>query len=131
MPHTKQELAADAAHQRSAFGPGTRGAQCRSGVPHSHFATAIQARSAGREYTPLRCVERVWGIEVLAEATTNGWLQVRVDFDVCGVGRWQSNLSICVPSATTLEEIQNRRETFMALQIGGRVAANAQNATPF
>ena len=35
----------DAPHQRSAFGPGTRGAQCRSGVPHNHFARTIQARS--------------------------------------------------------------------------------------
>src|SRR5450830_1079010 len=49
-PHTKQELVAGATHQRSAFGPGTRDAQFRSGVPHSHFATVILARSVGRGY---------------------------------------------------------------------------------
>src|SRR5438067_914919 len=48
MPHTTQELAVSAPHPRSAFGPGTRGARCRSGVPHDHFAAAIQARSVGR-----------------------------------------------------------------------------------
>src|SRR5450830_716991 len=45
-PHTKQELVAGAPRRRSAFGPGTRDAQFRSGVPHSHFATAIPARLA-------------------------------------------------------------------------------------
>jgi hypothetical protein len=49
-PHTKQELVAGAAHQRPAFGPGTRDVMCRSDVLHNHFATAIRARSAGREY---------------------------------------------------------------------------------
>jgi O-antigen/teichoic acid export membrane protein len=46
-----QELAAGATRQRSAFGPGTRGAQCRSGVPHSHIATYVRRsrkRSDGR-----------------------------------------------------------------------------------
>jgi hypothetical protein len=53
------------------------------------------------QYTPLLCVERVFGIEVLAEAPTNNWLPVRVDFEVKGVGRWQHELSICVPSEPT------------------------------
>jgi hypothetical protein len=82
-----------------------------------------------RQYTPLRCVERVWGIEILAEAPKNDWLPVRVDFDVCGVGRWQSDLSICMPSAATLEKIRSRQEIITAIQMGGRVAANARNTT--
>src|ERR1017187_2300952 len=48
--HRRKEFAAGAPRRRSAFDPGTRGAMCRLSVPHSHFATAIQARSAGREY---------------------------------------------------------------------------------
>ena len=44
-PHMKQELAVGAAHQRSAFGPGTPGAQCRSSVPQCHFATATPCNS--------------------------------------------------------------------------------------
>lgn len=76
-----------------------------------------------REHTPLQCVERVRGIEILAEAPENGWLPVRIDFDVCGIGRWRHELSICMPSAVTLEKIQSRRETFASLGIGGRVAA--------
>ena len=50
-----------------------------------------------RQFTPLLCVERVHGIEVLADAPTKNWLPVRVDLDVKGVGRWQRDLSVCVP----------------------------------
>jgi hypothetical protein len=50
-----------------------------------------------RQYTPLLCVERVNAIETLANAPTNNWLPVRVDIDVKGVGRWQHELSVCVP----------------------------------
>jgi len=50
-----------------------------------------------RQYTPLLCVERVYGIEILADAPTNNWLPIRVDLDVKGVGRWRRDLSVCVP----------------------------------
>jgi hypothetical protein len=50
-----------------------------------------------RQFTPLLCVDRVHGIEVLADAPSNNWLPVRVDLDVKGVGRWQRELSVCVP----------------------------------
>jgi protocatechuate 3,4-dioxygenase beta subunit len=44
---TCSEFASGAPHQRSASDPGTRGAQCRSGVPHTRFA---RVRSGGHEY---------------------------------------------------------------------------------
>jgi hypothetical protein len=49
-----------------------------------------------RQYTPLQCVERVFGIEILAKDPTKNWLPIRVDFDVKGVGRWQHDLSVCI-----------------------------------
>src|ERR1039458_4869721 len=49
-PHTKQELAAGVPRRRSVFGPGTRDARFRSGVPRTHFATVTGVRSAGPEY---------------------------------------------------------------------------------
>jgi len=49
MPHRTPERAASAAHQSSASGPGIRGAEYRSGVPHDHFATAIKVKFVGRE----------------------------------------------------------------------------------
>jgi hypothetical protein len=52
--HKQKEFAAGAPHQRPASGPGTRGARCRSDVPHSHFARAIQARSVGRGYNDIK-----------------------------------------------------------------------------
>ena len=51
-----------------------------------------------RQYTPLLCVERVFGVEILVSAPTNNWLPIRVDLDVKGVGRWQRNLSVYIPS---------------------------------
>lgn len=50
-----------------------------------------------QQYTPLLCVERVFGIEIRANAPTKNWLPIRVDLDVRGVGRWQHDLSVCVP----------------------------------
>ena len=48
------------------------------------FPTAT--RFSHRQYTPLQCVARVLGVEVLATAPTNDWLPVRVDLNVKGVG---------------------------------------------
>src|SRR5665213_968181 len=50
-----------------------------------------------RQYTPLLCVTRVFGIKILADAPTNNWLPILVDLDVKGLGRWQHDLSVCVP----------------------------------
>jgi hypothetical protein len=50
-----------------------------------------------RQYTPLLCVERVFGIAILADTPTKSWLPIRVDLDVKGVGRWQHDLSVCIP----------------------------------
>jgi len=50
-----------------------------------------------RHYTPFLCVTRVFGITILADAPTNNWLPIRVDLDVKGLGRWQHDLSVCVP----------------------------------
>jgi len=51
-----------------------------------------------RQYTPMLCVERVHGIQILADAPMGNWLPVRVDLDVKGVGRWRYDLSICIPA---------------------------------
>jgi hypothetical protein len=51
-----------------------------------------------QQYTPLQCVERVIGIEVLADTPTKNWLPIRVHLGVKGVGRpWQHDLSVCIP----------------------------------
>jgi hypothetical protein len=50
-----------------------------------------------RRFTPLLCVERVFGIKLLAGAPTNNWLPIRLDLEVKGLGRWRRELSICVP----------------------------------
>ncbi|HXI05348.1 MAG TPA: hypothetical protein VNJ49_03305 [Bradyrhizobium sp.] len=50
-----------------------------------------------RQYTPFLCVERVYGIELLADVPSGNWLPIRVDLEVRGLGRWQRELSVCVP----------------------------------
>jgi hypothetical protein len=55
-----------------------------------------------RQYTPLQCVERVFGIEILANAPTKDWLPIRVDLDVKGVGQWKQDLFVCVPHHANL-----------------------------
>lgn len=50
------------------------------------------------KHTPLRCVSRVYGIELLSEGPTNNRLPIRLDFEVQGLGRWQSDLSVYLPT---------------------------------
>lgn len=52
-----------------------------------------------RQYTPLQCVERVFGVEVLADTPANDWLPIRVELEVKGIGPWRRDLTVCVPSA--------------------------------
>jgi len=55
-----------------------------------------------QQYTPLLCVERVFGVEILANAPTKNWLPIRVELDVKGVGRWQRELSVFIPHEPAL-----------------------------
>ena len=54
-------------------------------------------RIQNRQHTPLLCVERVHGIEVLADAPVNNWLPIRVDLEVRGVGKWVRELTVYIP----------------------------------
>ncbi|MVT66027.1 hypothetical protein GPL21_13020 [Bradyrhizobium pachyrhizi] len=51
-----------------------------------------------RQYTPFQCVEQVYGVELLANGPSENWLPIRLDLEVKGLGRWQRDLSICVPT---------------------------------
>ena len=60
-----------------------------------------------RIYTPLRCVTRVLSVTLLSEIPENHRLPIRVNFDVQGVGQWQHDVSIYLP---TMEELAQRAE---------------------
>jgi hypothetical protein len=51
-----------------------------------------------KQYTQLQCIKRVHGFELLSEVPVDHRLPVRVAFDVVGVGRWQRDLSIYMPT---------------------------------
>jgi len=57
-----------------------------------------------RQDTPLRCVTRVHSFELLSETPKENRLPVRVDFDVQGLGCWQHDLSIYMPTKEQMEE---------------------------
>lgn len=58
----------------------------------------------GKRYTPLQCVTRVRNFELRSDAPKNNRIDTRVDFDVQGVGRWQHDLSIYVPTKEQMDE---------------------------
>lgn len=57
-----------------------------------------------RQDTPLRCVTRVHGLELLSEAPNENRLPVRVDLEVQGFGRWQRDLSIYMPTKNQMDK---------------------------
>jgi hypothetical protein len=59
---------------------------------------AIPLDDGDAKKTPLRCVSRVYGIELLDDTPTADRVPVRVDLDVQGVGRWQRHLSVSLPT---------------------------------
>jgi phage baseplate assembly protein W len=62
-------------------------------------------------HTPLQCINRVVDIEVLAAQPVNERLPIRCAFEVNGVGSWQCEVSVFVPSTppATFDEVYTRR----------------------
>jgi hypothetical protein len=58
----------------------------------------------GRQYTPLQCVMRVRGVELLADTPTDNRLPIRVTLDVQGVGEWVRELPINIPTTEQMAE---------------------------
>ena len=63
-----------------------------------------------RQYTQLQCVIRVNRIELLSETAPNNWLPVQVEFNVQGVGRWDRDLSIYMPTKEQMDKMAALRE---------------------
>jgi hypothetical protein len=61
-------------------------------------------RATNKQSTPLQCVTRVRRFELLSETPINNRLPVRVDFEVQGLGRWQRDLSIYMPTREQMDE---------------------------
>jgi hypothetical protein len=61
-----------------------------------HAAIPYNDSLLKRAYTLLQCVEGVHSVTALADAPTDGWLPLRVDLDVKGIGRWTCDIPILV-----------------------------------
>jgi hypothetical protein len=72
-----------------------------------HAAIPYTDDISKRQHTSLQCVTRVHGFELLSETPVDHRLPVRVDLEVQGVGRWQKDLSVFVP---TKEQMDARAE---------------------
>lgn len=55
-------------------------------------------------YTPLRCVTRVHHVELTSETPIDQRLPIRVDFDVQGIGRWQHDIEVYMPTKEQMNE---------------------------
>jgi hypothetical protein len=71
-----------------------------------------------KQHTQLRCIKRVHGFELLSEVPENHRLPVRVDFDVVGVGRWQRDLSIYMPTREQMDRQAKLRAEIAPLLTG-------------
>jgi hypothetical protein len=58
----------------------------------------------GRYAAPLRCVKRVRRFELLSDTPAEGRLPVRIDLDVEGLGPWQHDLAIYMPTREQMDE---------------------------
>lgn len=65
----------------------------------------------GQQQTALPSVTRVHNVELLGDVPVENRLTVRVDFEVDGLGRWQRELSIYMPTAEQMAESAKRRAT--------------------
>ncbi len=61
-------------------------------------------RLMDQQYTSLRCVTRVRSVELLADTPVRNRLPVHVDLEIQGVGPWQHELSIYMPTAEQMAE---------------------------
>jgi hypothetical protein len=59
--------------------------------------------------TPLRCVNRVREVEVLADGLTNQRLPLRVVLDVEGTGIWERLISIFIHTDEQLDGVASRQ----------------------
>ena len=54
--------------------------------------------------TPLQCVTRVRSFELLSETPVNNRLPVRINFEIQGLGPWERELSIYMPTKEQMIE---------------------------
>jgi hypothetical protein len=62
----------------------------------------------GRHYTPLPCVTRVHTVELLSDKPVANRLPVRLRLDVNGLGTWEREIRVYMPTAEQMAEIANR-----------------------
>ena len=79
-----------------------------------------------KQYTQLRCIKRVHGFELLSESPIDHRLPVRVDFDVVGVGRWQRDLSIYMPTREQMDRQAKLRAEMAPLLTGAPPAGRGK-----
>ncbi|MFG1396141.1 hypothetical protein [Roseixanthobacter pseudopolyaromaticivorans] len=67
-------------------------------------AIPYQDSMTGRHYTPLRCVNRVRDFALLADEPMGNKIPVRIALDVQGVGPWEREMQIYMPTAEQMAE---------------------------
>jgi hypothetical protein len=73
----------------------------------------------GERRTPLQCVTRVRNVELLSDTPIENRLPVRVDFEVQGLGQWQREISVYMPTAEQMAESAKKWRQCPGCQIRG------------
>lgn len=80
--------------------------------------------------TPLHCVERIRSVTILGQAPTDGWLRLRVELDVNGVGRWSHELPFLADPDRRNRRAADKAARDDALGEPGPLLAALANACP-
>ena len=70
--------------------------------------------------TPLRCVTHVRRLEVLSDTAVNHRIPMRVEFDVQGLGRWQGDVRVYIPTKEQMDKQAVIRAQWNSLLRGTR-----------
>jgi hypothetical protein len=70
--------------------------------------------------TPLRCVTHVRGLEVLSDIPVKQRIPMRIELDVQGLGRWQGDVRVFIPTQEQMERQAATRKQWDAMLRGTR-----------
>jgi phage baseplate assembly protein W len=70
--------------------------------------------------TPLRCVTHVRGLEVLSDTPVKQRIPMRIELEVQGLGRWQRDVRVFIPTQEQMEKQTAIRSQWDALLRGTR-----------
>ena len=73
-----------------------------------HASIPSQVPLTNGQQTPLRCVTRVQSVKLLSKIPISNRLSVRVVFDVQGLGKWENDISVFIPTYEQMLDLDKK-----------------------